>query len=62
VVWLDGTTPKSPAPSAPDHNNTTENGFPGRKTHILVVEDNLTNQQVALGILNNLGLSSAVVD
>ena len=47
-------------PSAPDR--TTENRFGGRKAHILLVEDNATNQQVAVGLLNNLGLTADVVD
>ncbi len=34
------------------------NRFTGRKVRILLVEDNITNQQVALGILNRLGLSA----
>ena len=33
-----------------------------RKAHILLVEDNATNQQVAVGLLNNLGLCADVVD
>ncbi len=34
------------------------NRFTGRKVRILLVEDNITNQQVAIGILNRLGLSA----
>ena len=41
---------------------TTENRFAGRKTHILLVEDNETNQQVAIGLLDSLGLSADLVD
>jgi CheY-like chemotaxis protein/HPt (histidine-containing phosphotransfer) domain-containing protein len=40
----------------------TQNALGGRKSHILLVEDNLTNQQVAVGILTNLGLSFDVAD
>jgi signal transduction histidine kinase/CheY-like chemotaxis protein/HPt (histidine-containing phosphotransfer) domain-containing protein len=36
------------------------NRFAGRKAHILLAEDNITNQQVALGILKKLGLSAEV--
>ena len=43
-------------------DRTTENRFGGRKAHILLVEDNATNQQVAVGLLNNLGLTADVVD
>ncbi|MEI6036275.1 MAG: ATP-binding protein, partial [Verrucomicrobiae bacterium] len=44
-----------PAPA-----RTTENRFAGRKARILLVEDNSTNQEVAIGILSNLGLSADV--
>ena len=35
--------------------------FSGRKSRILLAEDNVTNQQVALGILHKLGLEADVV-
>lgn len=35
--------------------------FAGRKARILVAEDNMTNQQVALGLLKRLGLSADAV-
>ena len=46
----------------PGPGRTTENRFVGRKAHILLVEDNATNQQVAIGLLNNFGLAADVVD
>ena len=37
------------------------NLFAGRKSHILLAEDNITNQLVALGILKKFGLRAAAV-
>ena len=49
---------KAPTQNVP----ITEERFVRRKAHILLVEDNATNQQVAIGLLNNLGLNADVVD
>ena len=46
-----------------DTARETLNLFTGRKARILLAEDNITNQQVALGILKKLGLrADAVAD
>ncbi|MEI6036185.1 MAG: response regulator, partial [Verrucomicrobiae bacterium] len=45
-------------PPAP--GRITENRFAGRKARILLVEDNATNQEVAMGILSNLGLRADI--
>ncbi len=46
-----------------EHRKTREISslFTGRKARILLVEDNMTNQQVALGILKKLGLRAEAV-
>jgi len=44
-------------------SNVTAQKIPDRKNiHILLVEDNIVNQQVVVGILKNLGLNTDVAD
>ncbi|MFH0996296.1 MAG: response regulator [Pseudomonadota bacterium] len=51
-----------PQPIATFHTaRETLNLFAGRKARILLAEDNITNQQVALGILRKLGLRADAV-
>ena len=55
----------TPQPIVTRHlaRETLQNRFADRKARILVAEDNITNQQVALGILQGLGLrADAVAD
>jgi PAS domain S-box-containing protein len=58
--------PFQPAPASASVRHTAreyQNRFTGRLMRILVAEDNITNQQVALGIIRNLGLrADAVAD
>jgi PAS domain S-box-containing protein len=57
-----GGTKPTPRPIATRHTaRKTLNMFSGRKARILLAEDNITNQQVALGILKKLGLRADVV-
>jgi len=57
----DEATP-TPRPIATRHTaRETMNLFAGRKARILLAEDNITNQQVALGILKKLGLHADAV-
>ncbi|MBI5578954.1 MAG: PAS domain S-box protein [Deltaproteobacteria bacterium] len=52
----------TPQPIVTRHTaRETLNWFAGRKARILLVEDNITNQQVALGILKKLGLRADAV-
>ncbi len=44
-----------------DASHETLNRFAGRQARILLAEDNITNQQVALGILKKLGLRADAV-
>jgi CheY-like chemotaxis protein/HPt (histidine-containing phosphotransfer) domain-containing protein len=57
----DGAAP-TPPPMVTRHTaRETLNRFAGRKARILLTEDNITNQQVALGILKKLGLRADAV-
>lgn len=49
------------AATAPRGGRDNRGRFEGNTARILVVEDNITNQRVALGILKLLGLSADVV-
>jgi CheY-like chemotaxis protein/HPt (histidine-containing phosphotransfer) domain-containing protein len=55
-------TGAEPAPIATRHTaREIYSRFAGRKARILLAEDNITNQQVALGILKKLGLRADAV-
>jgi CheY-like chemotaxis protein/HPt (histidine-containing phosphotransfer) domain-containing protein len=58
----DGTEGSAPWPIATRHTAREPlKAFFGRKGRILLAEDNITNQQVALGILKKLGLRAEAV-
>ncbi|MFH0994896.1 MAG: response regulator [Pseudomonadota bacterium] len=57
-----GGAEQAPQPIVTRHSaRETLNLFAGRKARILLAEDNITNQQVALGILKKLGLRADAV-
>ena len=59
---LDNRDKSTHQPIATRHTaRETLNLFAGRKARILIAEDNITNQQVALGILKKLGLRADAV-
>ncbi len=55
------TQPQSNEARRADRNRNIIGLFAGSKARILLAEDNITNQQVALGILNKLGLRADAV-
>ena len=62
LAQRDGTEPTQ-RPIATRHTvrETLNNLFAGRKSRILLAEDNITNQHVAIGILKKLGLRANAV-
>jgi signal transduction histidine kinase/CheY-like chemotaxis protein len=55
-----GTTPAATA-LLPDKNAELTNPFAGRRARVLVADDVITNQQVAVGILQQMGLRADAV-
>jgi CheY-like chemotaxis protein len=56
-----GNVPTSPSIVTRHTARETMNLFPGNTARILLVEDNITNQQVALGILEKFGMRADAV-
>jgi signal transduction histidine kinase/CheY-like chemotaxis protein len=57
-----GSVPReNPAPSKADNNKGAKDLFAGRHLRVLVADDNITNQQVAVGILQKMGLEAKAV-
>ena len=62
IVLADPATARPPQPIVTRFTvRETVNRFAGRKARVLLAEDNITNQQVALGILKKLGLRADAV-
>jgi signal transduction histidine kinase/CheY-like chemotaxis protein/HPt (histidine-containing phosphotransfer) domain-containing protein len=65
TFWFNVCLPAATAPAAslpaPDDNAGVRNLFAGRRARVLVADDVVTNQQVAVGILQQLGLRADAV-
>jgi signal transduction histidine kinase/ActR/RegA family two-component response regulator len=55
------TVAKNSATSKTDNNKSAMDLFAGRHFRVLVADDNITNQQVAVGILQKMGLEAKAV-
>jgi two-component system sensor histidine kinase/response regulator len=58
---LEGQTHRQPKPQAPAERAARAGGFAGADIRVLVAEDNVVNQKVAVKILEHLGLRADVV-
>ena len=65
TFWFNVCLPAATAPAAslpvPDGNAALRNLFAGRRARVLVADDVITNQQVAVGILQQMGLRADAV-